>query len=294
MGLLNHCQSSASSRRSDRIELERQLDKAWEAITGSSETSVATRLTPQTMNLGQARTETDIALLLDGENPRAVLYDAIVTFAEGQSDRAVAKLKDLIAEHPDFGPAHNYLGLIYLDQGKFTEALPIFERGSKAAPDDYILLTNLGNLLLKVGQPYESEATLNKAIQINSSFALAHASLGNALAASGRMDSALNAYRRATGLASGNAAIYRNYGSLLNLTGDLDGAERVLRQTVRLDPADSVAWLILSEVLRQSGDTAGARVAREHSDQLKTGIPIPDVLQLGGRDDNSKPSPPGP
>lgn len=63
----------------------------------------------------------------------------------GQTDEAIAVLENLVASEPGNAPAHNDLGVLFLQRGQSEEALEHYEIASRLAPENTIFKKNLAD-----------------------------------------------------------------------------------------------------------------------------------------------------
>ena len=60
---------------------------------------------------------------------------------ENRLDEAEGHLRQVLAQYPDFAPALEQLGLVYQKQGKFDDAIAVFERMRRVVPLRHALYT---------------------------------------------------------------------------------------------------------------------------------------------------------
>ncbi|MDQ6861993.1 MAG: tetratricopeptide repeat protein [Verrucomicrobiota bacterium] len=135
-----------------------------------------------------------------------------------------------LAENPASPLAHNNLGLLRLNGGDVTSAIPHFEEAARVAPD----------------------------------YADAHFNLGNALILLGRTDEGRAEYERAVALDPQNAVARTNFGLLLAQEGRTAEATAQFEAAVKLDPNAGLPREQLGQLLVRQGR------AEEGAEQLKT------------------------
>ena len=119
------------------------------------------------------------------EFPRKVIkeFEAGVKDQEkGKLDRAIKHFENALAIAPDFYPAHNNLGTLYVSRGDFARAQSEFERVLKLNQGDTQAYFNLGNVLLLTGHFEEARTILEEGIRRQPTVALGHFLLGTVLA----------------------------------------------------------------------------------------------------------------
>jgi tetratricopeptide (TPR) repeat protein len=135
----------------------------------------------------------------------------------GKADEAIGHYQKALSDSPDFYPAHNNLGSIYLGRGNFDEARAHFEEALKGNKNDVEAHFNLANVLLMTQHYPEAEREVDEGLQR-------------------RPDSAF-----------GNFLL----GSLYSRMGKLELAEKSLQSALRLDPKMSQAYLQLVNLYLQ-------------------------------------------
>lgn len=96
----------------------------------------------------------------------------------GDNDKAASLLGQAIAQHPQFGLAHNELGLVYMRTGKLDKALEEYKAASKSLPDDPFVQLNYGTALTQKKDFPEAEKQLRAALKRLDKSAAGHLYLG--------------------------------------------------------------------------------------------------------------------
>jgi tetratricopeptide (TPR) repeat protein len=130
---------------------------------------------------------------------------------KGERDEAIAHYEDALKIAPDYYPAHNNLGALYLGKSDFKSAEAQFRESVRIDQNDAQAYFNLSNLLMLTGRYAESEAALADGLRR-------------------RPDSAFARFLQ---------------GCLWARTGKFEEAEKSLREALQLDPAMSQAHLQL-------------------------------------------------
>ncbi|PYX09772.1 MAG: hypothetical protein DMG88_04760 [Acidobacteria bacterium] len=212
------------------------VDKLVELNTSISATSMAQiSLTPRE----PARNE-PLVNREQGSNPhlsdsaeyrRRFSKNAVKEFDRGvESDRkgnhedAIRHYEKAVTFAPDFYPAHNNLGSVYLSKSEFAAAQREFEEVIRLNQSDAAGYFNLSNVCTLMGQMPEAERYLGEGMRRQPDSALGHFVLG----------------------------------SLDIHLGKLPEAENALRQAIQLDPAMSEPRLQLVNLLLRQGRKADA------------------------------------
>jgi tetratricopeptide (TPR) repeat protein len=143
---------------------------------------------------------------------------------QGKTDDAIQHYEKALSYSPDFYPAHDKLGLVYLGRQNFEAAQPEFEAALKANQNDAQAYFNLANLLLVTQRYPAAEREIEEGLQR-------------------RPDSAFGHFLQ---------------GSVYSHTGRPELAEKSLQSALQLDPKMSQAYLQLVNLYLQQKRTPEA------------------------------------
>jgi len=196
-----------------------------------------------------------------------------------------------LAAHPDAHLIRANLGKVYWERRDFAAAEREWKIVLEHVPTNLVTLNNLGLLSIQQRKYSEGVALLNRAVELRPAYATAQINLGKAYEGMGQNDKALAAYEQAVALAPLNPVARNHLGSFLLRAGKTQEAreqfekslaarptpeaaeglgeilfrqgnraeaERALRQAVELDPLNLEALLLLAEMYADSGRTAEA------------------------------------
>ncbi|HVS63096.1 MAG TPA: tetratricopeptide repeat protein, partial [Thermoanaerobaculia bacterium] len=149
--------------------------------------------------------------------------------------------------------AHARLGIGYVQDGRFAEALPHLEAALASRPDAGDLNYNAAVALAALGRRRDAVARYEKALAADPGDSRTHNSIAAALLADGAVERALAHYRRAVALRPASADLHANLGLALARSGDLEGAEASYREALRLDPRHVLAHLSYGGLLSTRG-----------------------------------------
>jgi len=130
---------------------------------------------------------------------------------KGERDEAIAHYEGALKIAPDYYPAHNNLGSLYLGKSDFKAAEAEFRESVRLDQNEAQAYFNLGNVLMLTGRYSESKAVVEAGLQR-------------------RPDSAFARFLQ---------------GQLFARTGKFPEAEKSLREALQLDPTMSQAHLQL-------------------------------------------------
>jgi Tfp pilus assembly protein PilF len=144
-----------------------------------------------------------IALLLllstTQTQPNELLNRSVQEFQAGEYTLAQRSLEQLIAEYPQTAPAHNLLGLIFMQQKKYIEADREFATALQLLPNSVSAHVNHGNALVQLHQDEKARLEYMEALDLRSEDPVALAGVGLIYARAGSNSSAVpfleNAHR---------------------------------------------------------------------------------------------------
>lgn len=96
-----------------------------------------------------------------------------------QPNEDVTRLETQVAENPDDTGAAGVLADIYANQGRYSEAIPLFEKAVSANPDDGSLRLAFGLALYRSGNYFDARIQLKKAYELGPHVAEAAYYLGS-------------------------------------------------------------------------------------------------------------------
>lgn len=94
------------------------------------------------------------------------LYDeAIAVQQAGNLEEAVGKLKELVAENPDYALAHAALSVFHSRQDQHEEAIEYGRKVCELEPDDSFSFMAMSLICQRAGRIPEAEEALNMSMQ---------------------------------------------------------------------------------------------------------------------------------
>jgi Tfp pilus assembly protein PilF len=105
--------------------------------------------------------------------------------------------RDTLAKNPNSLEAHNSLGNVLVESGRFDEAIQQFEYALRLRPNYANARNNLGVALARSGKTQEAVALYELALQVAPDFAAAHNNLGEALFQLGKTQEAIVQWQEA-------------------------------------------------------------------------------------------------
>lgn len=150
-----------------------------------------------TGHLPEAISEFKKVLEEDGHNVQAHFYLAVCYYRSRRLDDAVKELDATLLTCPDYPPAEELLGTIWLLKKDYVRARQQFTHLAAIAPGNYGAHYNLGILAMREGRMEEAGRELQAAARADSGSAQAHAALGSLYAAQGESNRARDEFRQA-------------------------------------------------------------------------------------------------
>ena len=153
---------------------------------------------------------------------------------------------------------HNNLGVVFIEQGRFAEAIPHFTKALQIRPKDVKAQINLAVCLAHQGDLQEAIEHYQTALELEPEHAGAHNNLGNVLLVQGRVDEAAAEFSKALKINGDYAEAHNNLGVVLAGQGRFTEAIEHFRQALRINPDYPQARKNLDLTLRQieKGNTA--------------------------------------
>ena len=194
--------------------------------------------------------------------------------ANGDMEKALATLKDLVAAQPDSADAHFNLGLFYARQGQSKDHAAVAEFREALRLDQGMdpARIALGRGLISLQKYSDAVRVLLEYTHRQPQDAQGFYDLSKTYQGLKDSDAAVNALERAAVLDPRDGAIRFDLGMLLANTGQTAAAIPQLKAAVRLNPSDPAAHHELALLLEKTGDKEGSRVERAKLVALKSDI----------------------
>jgi tetratricopeptide (TPR) repeat protein len=210
------------------------------------------------------------------------------TFLSKNDDTgAITSLKKALALDPQNTTAYNYLGKIYLSQGKNSDAISAYKHlvsilgnsassysasvtatsitnatenlYSSAAPTLQTAYVSLGNAYLQDKQYTQSETAFKKAEQLNPQDPVAPYTLGQQYLTQGKLSAALAQFQKAQKLDPKDGNVYYGLGEVYNKQGDYKQAATELTKALNLKSDFPAANYQLGLAYNGLGETTKAQ-----------------------------------
>ena len=189
--------------------------------------------------------------------------------ARNQLGPAEAALKESISLDNEGAYSYNALGIAYLNQRRYQDAISNFQGAVSRAPKWAYPNYNMALVYTQMGNFPEAEKAYKAALERGPNYAYLHHNLGSLYyMMQNRRTDAEKELREAIRLKPDDASAYNMLGGLLQDKGDLAAAEGQFRQAVRLNPDSAEFRRNLAKVLLDRGNKREAERILEEALQV--------------------------
>lgn len=137
---------------------------------------------------------------------------------------------------PNFRDAHNNLGVVLQQFGKFQEAMGYFEKALKIDPNYVGSLNNLGLSFKELSKFQEAMGYFEKALKIDPNFRDANNNLGIVLQQFGKLQEAISCFKKAIKVDPNFKDAHNNLGTVFQQLGKLKKASIHFKKATEIDP----------------------------------------------------------
>jgi tetratricopeptide (TPR) repeat protein len=209
----------------------------------------------------------------------------------GDYEKVEKSLGDYLARNPDNREARLLRGIALGRLGRLPEGEAAFDALLKEAPQDPVVLNDLGVIWLLKGKLQDALGAFSDAIELDPTRAEFQYNLGEAHKRLGKLDAASMAYARAAELDPDFEAAYNNLGLALFKLGKPQKALAFLSQILERNPSNTKIQKNQAAV-RQAQDTGKtAAPLEEYTDPLfvffDRAPKVPEAAAPGGSDGKS-------
>jgi tetratricopeptide (TPR) repeat protein len=159
--------------------------------------------------------------------------------------------------------AHNNLGILLAERGRFAEAIERYQRALEIRPDYVEAHNNLGIVLAGQGRSAEAVEHYQRALEIKPAYPEAHYNLGNFLAKQGRSTEAIEHFQKALEIKPDSTKVHYRLALALKHQGRFEAAIVHYKKVLELEPRpmlaeNGLAWLLATcpDARLRNGDQA--------------------------------------
>jgi TolB-like protein/Tfp pilus assembly protein PilF len=254
--------------------------------------SVAAAIEPRLLAVEGIRSQQRPGVELDAWDMVARAMSRFWRMTGTDIEAAIVTLKEAVARHPDYGPAHSMLAFCLVLAGHFGW-LPLFEvprlalesarRAVELDDNDPWAYLALGYVAFVARQTDDAAAHFRRAIELNPNFAAAHGYWGYALAFDGRSDQAIERLALAIRMSPHDRqnSIYMGGLAVANyLARRYDQAIEWARKAVQQGPSITPPHRILCASLAQAGHRDEAHAVLERVRELQPYFSIDWITRM--------------
>ena len=163
-------------------------------------------------------------------------YLGYVYVESGKYKEAIDSFEQALRIKPDYAEVHYNLGYVYVKLGKYKDAIDSYKQAIRIKPDLEMAHNNLGIAYDDLGKYKESIESFKQAIRINPDYTEAHINLGVAYGNSGKYKEAIESFKQAIRIKPDYAEAHYNLGNTYSLSGMYKEAFESFKQAIRIKP----------------------------------------------------------
>jgi tetratricopeptide (TPR) repeat protein len=158
-------------------------------------------------------------------------------YRDGDFKKARELLESIIGQYPDNPRAHNNLGVVYRELGRYEEALVEYKTTTTLDPRHASAYNNMGVIFKSFLLLDAAEESCRKSLEIRPDNAKAYNNYGNILARQEKTNEAIESYRRAVNLNPDYARAWQNLSSCITFTSPTQPEAESIRLLAKSTPA---------------------------------------------------------
>lgn len=194
---------------------------------------------------------------------------ALALHQQGRFSEAEPLYRRALAAAPDNADILSLLGTLEFQTGRHEEAVEHLQRAIALKPDQPGWYANLGVALRSLGRYPEGAEALRQALALRPAYPEALSNLGLVLHQMGQFPEAIESFGKAIDLRPEMAGFHLNLGTTYLHIEQFDKAADCFRKALKLNPKHAAARSNLGMALLKSGDLAGAEAEMRTALELK-------------------------
>ena len=181
------------------------------------------------------------------------LKQAALAHEEGRFADAEKAYREILGEKPDWGPALNGLGTVFLDQSQPDKAKKYFQKAADLHPPDLSACYNIGRLKQMEGDNKGAIDIYRAIVELAPRFGLAWNNMGVAYREIGEPEEAISCFRRAVAFEPDMAEAWNNLGVAQDEFHMIENASSSYQKAIELQPDYASAHFNLGVSLQKLG-----------------------------------------
>jgi arylsulfatase A-like enzyme/Tfp pilus assembly protein PilF len=200
-------------------------------------------------------------------------HQALLNIGDGNSDAAIAELREVVRLDPAMGSGYLELGRALAHDKRDQEALPVLRMAAEKLPNSGLAHEELGLLLIKLGNWDEALKEMQAAVVCTPGSARMHFSLAAVQTRLKHLPDAVKEYEKALEIDPDYYEANLTYGRLLLLEGHPDAALPKLVRAAKVNPESADAHASLAEAYEKLGQSENAAAERAEVARLTAAAP---------------------
>jgi serine/threonine-protein kinase len=218
--------------------------------------------------MDEAQRELTSARELDPANGEVSMWLAEYYVQSGDKTRAEAFYKEAMLRNPDYWPAYGRYGSFLYKDGRYPDAINVWEGSRSRTPDNIIILKNLGAAYHMVSRYEDAASTFQRALELEPSASI-YNNLGTARFFQGHYSEAAAAFEKAVDKKATSYIYWGNLGDARRWTPSESAkandayskAIRIVSEKLTAAPNDPEFQSSLAVYYAKSGDAKRAAEA---------------------------------
>jgi tetratricopeptide (TPR) repeat protein len=196
---------------------------------------------------------------LELHNPRVITENINTLVSSKKYDEALSQATQAVQFFPSDYSFFILLGDVYEHKEQYKEALDAYQKAYKLAVDNWEPVFRIGVLQYKLQQLPESVASLQKAVERNSTDRWVYNALGYSAYANNQLDIAFDAWIHARDMVPNEPIYYYNIAMIHGKKKEWDKVLELCQKAISLDSSYMDAYTLAAESLYQLGDYGQAQ-----------------------------------
>lgn len=193
----------------------------------------------------------------------------IIFIEQGKFAEAVEQFSSALQANPNYVQAHQNLGIAYDKMGHFKEEVKAYQNAIKLKPDLFEAYYALGAAYGKLSRFGEQIESYRKALKIKPDYAKVHFDLGVAYGKIGRFEDEIESYRLAVKIKPDFVEAYNNLGVACARIGRFQDSIQAFKKAIELKPDAPDSFYNLGAAYLKIGNFKDAAKAFKQVIKLK-------------------------